>query len=124
MAFSPLPAVRENVKSGNLRMLGITTEKRSALMPDVPTISESALPGYTAVLHYGLIAPGGTPAPIVERLNKALATALASDEVRNRLATEGLEPESSTPKAYGEDIDREETKWSKVVKAIGAKVPD
>jgi tripartite-type tricarboxylate transporter receptor subunit TctC len=121
MSFAPIPAVHESANSGLLRMLAVTSLTRSSLVPDVPTIAEAALPGFEAVLLYGLAAPAGTPRPIVERLNKALRTAVASDEVRGRLAVEGAEPRQSTPEEYGVDIDREETQWSKVVKASGAK---
>jgi tripartite-type tricarboxylate transporter receptor subunit TctC len=102
-------------------MLAVTSAVRSTLMPDVPTIAETALPGFEAVLRYGLVAPPGTPRAIVEKLNGALNAALASEDVRKRLAVEGAEPLSSTPAEYGVDIDREETQWSKVVKASGAK---
>ena len=103
-------------------MLGVTSLKRSSLLPDVPTIAESGLPGYEAVLRYGLVAPAGTPRAIIERLNRELNVALASADVRQRLATEGAEPLPSTPDEYAADIDREETQWSKVVKQSGAKV--
>src|SRR5712691_7159788 len=108
MAFAPVPATHENAKSGKLRMLAVT-------------IAEAALPGFEAVLRYGLVAPPGTPAAIVARLNAALNTALKSEDVRARLAIEGAEPLPSTPADYGADIDREETQWSKVVKSSGAK---
>ena len=121
MAFAPIPASHENAKSGNLRMLAVTSLKRSTLMPEVPTIAESGLPGYEAVLRYGLVAPAGTPRPIVEKLNAELNKALASDDVRKRLALEGAEPLPGTPEDYAADIDREETQWAKVVKASGAK---
>ena len=87
----------------------------------MPTIADSGVPGFEAVLRYGLIAPAGTSGPIIERLNKELNIALASDDVRKRLAIEGVEPLPSTPADYGADIDREETQWAKVVKASGAK---
>jgi tripartite-type tricarboxylate transporter receptor subunit TctC len=102
-------------------MLAVTSAKRSALLPDVPTVAESGVPGFDAVLRYGLVAPAGTPRPIIERLNAALRAALESKEVRNRLAIEGAEPLPSTPEEYAIDIDREETQWSKVIKASGAK---
>src|SRR5580700_1337872 len=121
LSFAPIPAAHESAKSGLLRMLAVTSIKRSALMPDIPTIAESGVPGFDAVLRYGLVAPAGTPRPIVERLNKALRATLASDEVRNRLAIEGAEPLPSTPEEYAADIDREETQWSKVIKASGAR---
>jgi tripartite-type tricarboxylate transporter receptor subunit TctC len=102
-------------------MLAVTSAGRSTLLPDVPTIAEAALPGFEAVLRYGLVAPPGTPHAIIEKLNAALNSALASEEVRARLAIDGAEPLPSTPAQYAADIDREETQWSKVVKASGAK---
>ena len=121
LSFSPIPAVHESAKSGLLRMLAVTSAKRSSLVPDTPTIAESGVPGFEAVLRYGLVAPAGTPRPIVDRLNKALRAALESAEVRNRLAIEGAEPLPSSPEEYAADLDHEETQWSKVIKASGAK---
>ena len=121
MAFAPVPATHENAKSGRLRMLAVTSAVRSSLLPDIPTIAETALPGFEAVLRYGLVAPPGTPRAIIDKLNAALNSALTSEEIRARLAIEGAEPLPSTPAEYGADIDREETQWSKVVKASGAK---
>jgi tripartite-type tricarboxylate transporter receptor subunit TctC len=121
MAFAPVPATHDNAKSGKLRMLAVTSAIRSTLLPDVPTIAEAALPGFEAVLRYGLVAPPGTPRPVIARLNSALNIALGSDDVRSHLAIEGAEPLPSTPEEYAADIDREETQWSKVVKASGAK---
>jgi tripartite-type tricarboxylate transporter receptor subunit TctC len=121
MAFAPIPATHENAKAGRLRMLAVTSAVRSSLLPDVPTVAEQGLPGFEAVLRYGLVAPAGTPRAIIDRLNKELNAALTNDEVRKRLAIEGAEPLPSTPEQYGADIEREEAQWSKVVKASGAK---
>src|SRR5215467_7545122 len=121
LSFSPIPAAHESARSGLLRMLAVTSATRSTLLPDIPTIAESGVPGFEAVLRYGLVAPAGTPRPIVDRLNKALQATLTSDEVRNRLAIEGAEPLPSTPEEYAADIDHEEAQWSKVIKASGAK---
>ncbi len=121
MAFAPVPATHENAKTGKLRMLAVTSAIRSTLLPDVPTIAEAALPGFEAVLRYGFVAPPGTPPAIIARLNAALNAALKSEDVRARLAVDGAEPLPSTPAEYGADIDREETQWSQVVKASGAK---
>jgi tripartite-type tricarboxylate transporter receptor subunit TctC len=121
LSFSPIPSVHESAKNGLLRMLAVTSATRSALAPDVPTIAESGVPGFEAVLRYGLVAPAGTPRPVIDRLNKALQAALASEEVRSRLAVEGAEPMPSTPEEYAADIDREEAQWSRVIKASGAK---
>ena len=90
-------------------------------MPDLPTVAESGLPGYEAALRYGLVAPAGTPRPIIERLNKELRQALTADDVRQRLATDGAEVLPSSPEEYAADIDREETTWSKVVNTLGLK---
>jgi tripartite-type tricarboxylate transporter receptor subunit TctC len=121
LSFSPIPAVHESAKSGLLRMLAVTSARRSTLLADMPTVAESGVPGFDAVLRYGLVAPAGTPRPIIERLNTALRATLTSEEVRNRLAIEGAEPLPSTPEEYAVDIDHEETQWSKVIKASGAK---
>jgi tripartite-type tricarboxylate transporter receptor subunit TctC len=120
MAFAPIPATHEQAKAGSLRMLAVTSAKRSTLLPDVPTIAEQGLPGFEAVLRYGLIAPAGTPRAIIERLNKELNIALKDPEVSKHLAVEGAEPLPGTPEDYAKDIDREETQWAKVIKASGA----
>ena len=122
LSFSPIPAVHESARSGLLRMLAVTSATRSTLMPEVPTVAESGVPGFDAVLRYGLVAPARTPRPIIDRLNRALRTTLESDEARQRLAVEGAEPLPSTPDEYAADIDHEESLWSKVIKASGAKV--
>jgi tripartite-type tricarboxylate transporter receptor subunit TctC len=119
--FSSLPPAIGLVKAGKLRALGVTGLKRSASFPDVPTVAEQGLPGFEAVLHYGIVAPAGTPRPIIDKLNAALCEALASDDVHRRIATEGAEPLATTPDEYAADIDREETKWSALVKKAGAK---
>ena len=82
MAFAPIPATYENSKSGTMRMLAVTSLTRSTLAPEVPTIAEQGVPGFEAVLRYALVAPAGVPRPIIEKLNKALNAALATDEVR------------------------------------------
>ena len=119
--FSSLPSAVGLVMDGKLRALGVTGLKRSAIFPDVPTVAEQGLPGFEAVLHYGIVAPAGTPRPIVDKLNAALRAALNSDEVHRRIATEGAEPLPTTPDECAADIDREETKWSALVKKSGAK---
>jgi len=121
MSFTPIPVVLAHIASGRLRALAVTSAKRTPLLPDVPTVAETGLPGYEVVLHYGLLAPAGTPRPIVDRLNRELRAVVDSEEVRKRLATEGADPLPSTPEEYAADIDQEETKWSAVVKAAGIK---
>ena len=121
MSFAPIPATYENTKNGLLRMLGVTSLDRSSLLPDVPTIAEQGLPGFEAVLRYGLVVPANTPRSIIDRLNKELRAALATDDVRSRFATIGAEPLVSTPEEYAADIDREETKWSTLIRSLGLK---
>ena len=118
--FSSLPPAIGLVKDGKLRALGVTGLKRSAAFPDVPTVAEQGLPGFEAVLHYGIVAPAGTPRPIIEKLNAALRAALGDNKVHDYIATEGAEPLSTSPDEYAADIDREETKWSTLVKKSGA----
>jgi len=124
LMFVPIPAAHGNVAAGKLRALAVTGAQRSKLMPEVPTIAENGLPGFDVALRYGLVAPAGTPRPIIERLNKELRAALATEDVIRRLAIDGAEPLSTTPEEYAADIDREETKWSQVVKAIGLRVTE
>jgi tripartite-type tricarboxylate transporter receptor subunit TctC len=124
MSFTPIPAVHGQVEAGTLKALAVTSLKRSALMPTIPTVAETGLPGYEAVLHYGLLAPLGTPKPVVEKLNKVLREAIATPEVQKRLAFEGAEPLPSSPEEYAADIDQDEAKWSKVLHAAGIKLTE
>jgi tripartite-type tricarboxylate transporter receptor subunit TctC len=119
LAFTNVPVAHGSVASGKLRAVAVASTKRSAMMPDIPTVAESGLPGYEAGLLYGLAAPAGTPQPIIDRLNKELRAALATAEVRKRLATEGADALPSSPQEYAADIDREEIAWSKLLKSIG-----
>jgi tripartite-type tricarboxylate transporter receptor subunit TctC len=119
--FSSLPPAIGLVKEGKLRALAVTGPTRSAIFPDLPTVAEAGLPGYEAVLHYGIVAPAGTPTAIIEKLNKALRAALANPDVTARITGDGAEPLPSTPAEYAADIDREETKWSDIVRKSGAK---
>jgi tripartite-type tricarboxylate transporter receptor subunit TctC len=119
--FSSLPPAIGLVRQGKVRALAVTSARRSSIFPDLPTVAEAALPGYEAVLHYGIVAPAGTPRAIVEKLSAALRTAVMSEELKARLADDGAEPLASTPEEYAADIDREETKWSAIVKLAGAK---
>src|SRR5262245_2609618 len=122
MALAPIPAAHGPVSQGQLRMLAVTSAKRSSLEPDQPTVAEAAgLPDFEASLYYGIVAPADTPRPIVERLNQALREALTSDEVKRRLVTDGAEITVGSPEDYAAHIDRDEKRWSVVVKASGAK---
>jgi tripartite-type tricarboxylate transporter receptor subunit TctC len=119
MAFAPIPASHANVSAGLLRALAVTSTSRSSLLPDVPTIAESGFPGFDASLYYGLVAPAGTSRPVIDKLNKALRDALASDEVKKQLGLDGTEITPGTPEDYADHIDKDEKKWSQLVKASG-----
>ena len=121
VGFNPIPVSRAALESGQIRALAGTSLKRSAHFPDLPTVAESGLPGFDAVLNYGIVAPAGTPRPVIERLNKELRAALDSEEVRRRLIQEGAEPRPVTPEEHAAVIDAEETKWSALIKSIGLK---
>src|SRR5271169_365889 len=119
--FSSLPPAVGLVREGKVRALAVTGPTRSKVFPDMPTVAEAALPGFEAVLHYGSVAPAGTPRAVIAKLNAAMRTALALPEVQARIDTDGAEPMASTPEQYAADIDREETKWSEIVRRSGAK---
>ena len=121
MYMSSMPSAIGIVREGKVRALAVTGLKRSPIFPEVPTVAET-LPGFEVVLKYGIVAPAGTPAPIVAKLNAALREALAAPDTIERMARDGTEPTPSSPEEYAADIDREETKWSAVVKKSGAKV--
>jgi tripartite-type tricarboxylate transporter receptor subunit TctC len=122
MMFLPIPVALGNIKAGTLRALAITSARRISLLPDVPTVAESGVPGFEVALRYGLAAPAGTPPAIIARLNKELNAALASEDVKTRLATEGAEALPGTPEMYAADIAREEKKYGGLVRKLGLKV--
>jgi len=119
--FSSLPPAIGLARDGRVRALAVTGAKRSDVFPDLPTVAEAGLAGYESVLHYGIVAPAGTPRQIVDKLNAALRAALDAPDTKEHMATDGTEPLPSTPNEYAADIDREETKWSAIVRKSGAK---
>jgi tripartite-type tricarboxylate transporter receptor subunit TctC len=121
MMFATLPSAIGIVRGGKVRALAVTGARRSDVFPELPTIAEAGLAGYEAELHYGLVAPAGTPRPIVEQLNAALRAALTDATLRERLAREGAVPMPSTPEEYVADIEAEEKKWGKIVRDAGVK---
>jgi tripartite-type tricarboxylate transporter receptor subunit TctC len=121
VGFNPIPVSRGALEGKLIRALAATSIKRSSMFPDLPTVAESGLPGFDAVLNYGIAAPAGTPRPIIEKLNKALRAALATDEVKRRMHQEGAEPMPTTPEEHAAAIDREEKKWAALIKSVGIK---
>jgi len=122
VAFGVIPPALGNIQAGKLRAIAVASPTRTALLPDTPTFAESGMPGFEAVLHYGLLAPAGTPRPIVDKLNAELRKLAANDEVKKRIAAEGGDPLTSSPEEYAADIDREETKWSTLIRRLNLKV--
>jgi len=121
VGFNPVPVSRGAVESKLIVALAGTSLKRSVALPDLPTVAESGLPGFDAVLTYGLLAPVGTPKAIVARLNHELRSALATEEVKQRLQQEGADPMPTSPEEHAAVIDREETKWSALIRSTGLK---
>jgi tripartite-type tricarboxylate transporter receptor subunit TctC len=122
VAFGVLPPALGNIAAGSLRAIAVTSKKRFSLLPDVPTFDESGMPGFEAVLHYGLLAPHGTPPEIVEKLSVELRKLVDVPEVQKQIHSEGGDPLTSTPAEYAADIDQEEKKWSGLVNKLGLKV--
>ena len=119
LMFCPMASVVGQVRAGSLRAIAVTGVERSPLFPDLPTVAEAGLPGYAAELHYGLVAPAGTPGEVIAKLNGALNNALNDAGVRSRLAADGTETLPGTPGAYAADIASEEAKWGAIVKKAG-----
>jgi len=124
MQIEPLPTALPHIRSGKLRALGVTSPARLPILPDVPTVAEAAgLPGYELLIWFGLLAPAGTPSAIVQRLNREVARANASPDVRERFAQQGADPlPAQTPEQFGLFIQREIKRWAEVVRVSGAKV--
>jgi tripartite-type tricarboxylate transporter receptor subunit TctC len=120
--FDGMPSALQHVKAGRLRVLAITSSKRSATIPDVPTVAESGLPGFDVNLWLGFEAPAGTPPDVVRKLNAAINEATQAPSVKQRFATLGLEPVQRTPEQFGELIKSEIARWAPIVKQSGAKV--
>jgi tripartite-type tricarboxylate transporter receptor subunit TctC len=121
MQFGTIAPTLPYIRNGQLRALGLTSSERVASLPDVGTIAQSGLPGYEASLWFGILAPAGTPTPIVRRLNRDLIKLLGSGDVREALIAQGIEPIASTPDAFGQRIRDDLDKWRKIVSAAGIK---
>jgi tripartite-type tricarboxylate transporter receptor subunit TctC len=119
MSITTFPSVFGQLRSRLLRPVAVTGETRSSIFPDLPTVAESGVPGYVAVIHYGMVAPAGINRAIAERLNAELRAALMSEDVRARIAEEGGEPLPGAPDQQAVDMDQEEAKWGALVRRLG-----
>jgi tripartite-type tricarboxylate transporter receptor subunit TctC len=121
MNFGSLVQQLPHIKSGKLKALGTGGAKRTAVLPEVPTIAEAGVPGYEATNWWGILAPAGTPKPVVERLDKELATLLASPEVQKRFVSEGADVDHVGQAEFGKFIAAETAKWGRIIKSANIK---
>ena len=121
MMFDAVTTMSEHVRAGKVKALGTTGRERSAVMPNVPTISEAGVPGYEATIWLGLMAPKGTPPAIVNRLNAEIAKIVAKPEVRDEWAKQGATTMSMNPDEFGKYLNDDIAKWARIVKISGAK---
>jgi tripartite-type tricarboxylate transporter receptor subunit TctC len=119
LAFNTTAPALGNIQSGKIRAIAVASPKRSAALPDVPTAAEAGLPGFEAVLYYGIAAPAGTAQPIIERINSEMRAIIASDEISKRIVADGGDPAPTTPAEYAAMIERDEAKWDALLKKIG-----
>jgi tripartite-type tricarboxylate transporter receptor subunit TctC len=119
LGFNTIAPALGNIQAGKLRAIAVAAPKRAAALPDVPTAAEAGLPGFEAVLYYGIAAPAGTPRPVIERLATALRAVVTSDETAKRIVADGGDPAAGTPEEYAENIAREEAKWAALIKKLG-----
>jgi tripartite-type tricarboxylate transporter receptor subunit TctC len=122
LMFATAPSVLQFVQNGSLRALAVTGETRWAGLPDVPTMIEAGLPGFTSDVWFGIFAPAGTPRPIVDRLNGEIAAAARSPDVRDKLAAQGFDVVTDTPEEFTAFVRTEIAKWADVVRRSGARV--
>ena len=121
LVFATAASAVPQIKGGKIKGIAVTTAKRSALMPNLPTVAEAGLPGFDANNWYGLLAPAKTPRVIINRLNADVTKVLKMPDVKDFLFHQGLDPAAGTPEQFGAYIKSEMTKWAKVVKNSGAK---
>jgi tripartite-type tricarboxylate transporter receptor subunit TctC len=122
VSFGVIPPAYGNIKAGKLRALAVTSPQRTSLMPEVPTAAESGLPGFDVVLNYGLLAPAGTPPPVVDKLNQAMRKAIANETVRKRISTDGAEAVASTPAEYAAIVRADFTRWAALLKKLDLRI--
>ncbi len=119
MIFDTITAIQPHVQTGAVRGIAVTTSKRAASQPDLPTISEAGLPGYDANTWGGILAPAGTPKDVVAKLNAEINKALAMEDVRSKLMASGIDIQGGTPEVFGNYIKAEVVKWGKVTEEAG-----
>jgi tripartite-type tricarboxylate transporter receptor subunit TctC len=121
LVFVNIAPVLGYIRAGRVVAIAVTSAKRSAVLPDVPTVAESGMPGYESTTWYGFLGPAGLPKDIVAKLNSAIVAAVGTKEMRDRYVALGSDPETSTPEQFAAYLRNDIVSWSKVVKASGAK---
>jgi tripartite-type tricarboxylate transporter receptor subunit TctC len=121
LSFATAASVVAHIQSGKLRALAVTTAKRSALVPELPTVAETGLNGYEVNNWNGFFVPAGTPRPLIDRLNRELTVALTAPDVKDFLFKQGIETAPGTPEQFAKYMKLEQTKWARVIKASGLK---
>ena len=124
MFFSTIPAALPHLKSGKLRALAVTSKHRVEMVPDVPTVDESGLPGFEVVGWFGIFAPTGTPKAVIVKLNESINVVLKMPDIRERLARQGLIPGGGTPEELRDLLSADLSKWGKLIKEIGIKTSE
>jgi tripartite-type tricarboxylate transporter receptor subunit TctC len=122
MMFDAITTMAPNVRAGKLKAFGTTGKVRSAVLPDVPTVAEAGVPGYEATIWLGIMAPTGTPKPIIDKLNAEIAKIVSRPEVKKSWQEQGAEPMVMTAEQFGQYMREDITKWARIVKISGAKV--
>ena len=120
--FNGMLATYPHVKSGNLKIIAVSGATRMSSIPDVPTVAESGVPGFKTGSWQGVLAPTGTPAAIIEKLNGELARILNSSDMKEKLPVQGAEARANSPEVFGGFISKEKERWAKVVKGAGIKI--
>lgn len=122
LAIADIATIQSQMKSGRIKILGVLSKERSSLAPEIPTLSESGVPGYESNGWFAILAPAQTPPPIVAKLNAEITTVLKQADVLEKFAQAGLEPLTSSPEQLSQYMKSESSKWSAVIKLSGAKV--
>jgi tripartite-type tricarboxylate transporter receptor subunit TctC len=122
LMFATIPSVIQHVRSGSLRAIAVTSSRRSAALPEIPTVAESGYPGFEASSWYGFVAPAGTPDPIIRKLHALIAGIVNAPDINEQLSSQGADPVGNTPEEFGAYMRRETEKWAKVVKASGIRL--
>jgi tripartite-type tricarboxylate transporter receptor subunit TctC len=120
--FDNVPNVVQHIKAGKMKAIGVSGLQRAALLPDVPTVSESGVPGYEVTVWFGMQLPAGTPKPIVDKLNRDIVSVLKDPEIVQRFRAQGVEVVASTPAEFSKQVNSEVAKWTQLIKEANIRI--